>query len=95
MDLPKVKPSHFLVPAEFGGHMGIVKRPKRSGDTVKPPSEELLCGAEKIFHVVICLQGVPDAEDRGLLPAVMNVAVKDLKNPQAPHNAILWQGGPR
>jgi hypothetical protein len=31
------------------------------------------------------LKGVPDPKDRGLLSAIMNIAVEDLKDPQAPH----------
>jgi hypothetical protein len=46
-------------------------------------AHEFLGGADKIFHVMVYLQGVPDAVDGVFLPARLEIAAKNLQNAEA------------
>jgi hypothetical protein len=92
MDLPDVKPSKLLVPTKLAGHLRVMKGSEGGGEpTSKPRPHELLRGPNKILHLMSLLQGVPDPKDRGFLPAIMNIAVEDLKDPEAAHAVSLWR----
>lgn len=96
MDLPEIEPPQFLITAQAGGGGRIVKCPPWGRETAPRRCAEKVCrGSKKVFHLMILLQRVPDSQNRGLLPAKMGVAIKNLKNSQAPHNSEFIGGEPR
>ena len=91
MDQPDVKAAKGLIfdKALSGGQ--IDKSPKRSGDsTGHSAADELLGGADKILHIMILLQGVPNSVNRIFLPADFRVTAKDLENAEPFHFTILF-----
>ena len=79
MDQPEVKVAKGLIfdKALSGGQ--IDESSKRRGDsTARIVAEEFLCGANKILHIMILLEGVPNSVNRIFLPADFRVTAKDL-----------------
>jgi len=56
-------------------------------------AEEFLGGANKILHIMILLEGVPNSVNRIFLPADFSVTAKDLENAEPLHFTILFSVG--
>ena len=91
MDQPKIKTTDFLKSSKAPSYALIPPGPKwdekRGGSSVP---EQILGGANKILHIVVLLQRVPDPKNRPLLAAVFQIAAEGLKDFQAAHAIILW-----
>lgn len=91
VNLPKIKIANLLVASQSLSNRKVVESAERNGDLVHAiSSEKLISGADEVLGGVILLEGIADAENRSLLPTVLNIAAEDLENTEAAHAVSLW-----
>lgn len=88
MDQPKVKPSQRLIFKKTESHGQISVSPKGSGNTIQRVTAEKFLGrADKILHIMILLEGVPDPVDGIFLPPYLGIAAKNLQDAKSPQDS--------
>ena len=91
MNLPKIKVTDFLIFTEPLGDGQIVKSVKRGTDFgLNIGAQKFLGRTDKIFDIVILLEGVANSKYGTFLAAKMNIAAENLENAEAAHPVSLW-----
>jgi len=94
VNLPKIKVTNFLIFTDPLGDGQIVKSVKGGTDFgLNIGAQKFLGRTDKIFDIVLLLEGVANSKYGTFLTTKMNIAAENLENTEPPHPLILFSGG--